>query len=362
MAIEHQNISIGEVSAAAAAATAQDTLRDALLGHASGAWTLEEEFDSSGSTVHWVVVKNDHTISGEAVDFWVCIGRVASSGDMGIFVGEDYVAASNILSKFAPRADNPGYILGSNYYSVNGTDIATFTLSTSLPNAAQQPLTNTIPNASTERLFTCVDAEYAVISLNDKAYYVGAITDLIVPQTGLVATPAIGCGELMQGQQGRFFSITQHPVRAADAPFQVSQPHSMLCCFGGAFQDMCMLQDYAMLSGLYGFPDFYQGDRVAASEILAIMATGNEVGYSDPDCRPDKVGALRGKFKGIRMTTGPYAAASYDTIVVDGTKHVVIGVLGSISSGSPYWQPIIPYGGSSAVAKMMMVADTGIAA
>lgn len=361
MAIEHQNISIGEATAADAAVVAQDTLRDALLDHASGAWTLEEEFDSSGLTVHWVVVKNDHTISGEAVDFWVCIGRVASSGDMAIFVGEEYIAGSNQLTKFAPRADNPGWILGSNYYSTNGTDIAVFTLSTSLPNSAQQPQANVIPNASTERLFTCVEADHAILNVNDKTWYVGAITDLIVPQTGLVATPAIGCGELAQGSNGRFFSITQHPVRAADAPVNVSFPHTMMSPTS-TFFDMCMLENFALMSAVYGYPDFYQGDRVAASEILAIMATGYEQGYSDPDARVDKVGALRGKFRDIRMTTGPYAAASYDTIVVDGNKHIVFFVIGGLQAGAPYYMPIVAYGAGSAVAKWMMVADTGVAA
>ncbi len=362
MAIEYQNISIGEVSAAAAAAVAQDTLRDALLDHASGAWTLDEEFDSSGSTIHWVAIKNDHTLSGEAVDFWVIIGRIASSGDMAIFVGEEYTAAANLLQKIAPRSDNTGYILGSNYYSSNGSDIKTFTLGTSLPSANGEPMANTIPNAATERLYTIVEADHAILSVNDKHWYVGAIEDLIVPQTGLVATPAIGCGELNQGSQGRFFSITQHPVRASDAPINVSCPHTFVPPLSGTYFDMTMLQDYALMTAVYGYPDFYQGDRVAASEILAIHQTGAEIGYSDPDARVDKVGGVRGKFKDIRMTTGPYAAQSYDTIDVDGNKHVIVSVLGGLQSGSPYYMPLVAYGAGSAVAKFMLVADTGIPA
>lgn len=363
MALEHQNISIGEADAAAAAVVAQDTWRDALLGHVSGAWTLEEEFDSSGSTVHWVVVKNDHTISGEAVDFYVCIGRIAASGDMCVFVGEEYTSGSNTLSKIAPRSDQQGYILGSGYYGgASSTDPAMFVLGTTFPNTNAMPLSNIIPNAPTERLFTSVDAEYAVLNVNDRTWYVGAIEDLIVPQTGLVATPAIGCGELVQGSYGRFFSITQHPIRAADAPFHVSAPHSMVPVWGGSFQGSCMLQNFAVLTAIYNYPDFYQGDRVAASEVLAVMSTGHEIGYNDPDARVDKTGALRGKFKGIRFTTGPYAVSTYDDIVVDGNKHVVFGVMNNLNSSAPYQQFIIPYGAGSAVVKPLFVMDTGIPA
>jgi hypothetical protein len=360
MAIAHQNISIGEATAALAAEQAQNAWRDALIGHASGAWTLEEEFDA-GATIHWVVIKNSNSISLAGSDFYVCIGREIATGIMGCFVGEEYTAAANLLTKFAPRCDNQGYILANNYFGTTSTDPATFTLSTSLPSTNGQPLMSAITAAATERLFTCVEKDYAVLNVNNTTMYVGAIVDLIVPKTGLVATPAIGCGDLLHGSQGRFFSITRHPIAAADAPVQVSGAHSMIPVSSGSYQDMVLLHNTAMLSAMYGFPDRYQGDRVAASEVLAIMLSSTEMGYSNPICRPDKMGALRGKFKGIRMTTGPLAAAAYDDIVVDGRKHIVMYAYANIDSNAPYQGFLRPYG-QNTIVKPLFVMDTGIAA
>lgn len=361
MAIEHQNISIGEATAADSAAVAQTAWRDALVAHASGAWTLVEEFDSSAGTVHWVVIKNDHTISGQAVDFFVCIGRVVADGTMGCCVGEEYTAAANLLGKIAPRSDNQGWILGDDSYGANSTDPATFTLGTALPAGNGQPLMSAIAAAATERLFTCVEADYAVLNVNNVNMYVGAIVDLIVPKTGLVATPAIGCGDLLHGTQGRFFSITRHPVADADAPVQVSGAHSLIPVLSGSFIDMVLIHNQQMLTGVYGFPDRYQGDRVSASEVAAIMLSGMNMGYNMPVNRADKMGGLRGKFKGIRMTTGPFAASPYDDIVVDGRKHIVMYAYTNLQVNAPYQQFLAPVGYDTVV-KPLFVMDTGVAA
>jgi hypothetical protein len=288
MAIEHQNISIGEATAALAAETAQTAWKNALVGHASRKWTLEEEFDA-GAAVHWVVVKND------AADvFYVCIGRVIADGTMCCFVGEEYTAAANLLAKFAPRCDNTGYILANNFFGTNSSDVATFTLSSSLPNTNGQPQTASIPAAATERLFTCVDSDYAVLNVNNVNMYVSCDRRPHRPEDRSRGPPAIGCGQLENGSQGRFFAITRHPIAASDAPVNVSGAHNMVPVVGGSYIDMTMIHNQAMLTGIYGFPDRYQGDRVAASECVAIMQAASEMGYNIPGLSTGQDGALRG--------------------------------------------------------------------
>lgn len=359
MAIEHTNISLGEATAALSAGVAQTAWRDALLGHASGAWTLDDEFDSSGGTIHWIVIKN----TDADVDFFVCIGRRVADGVMGCCVGEDYDHAGRVLSKFAPRSDNPGYILGNDYYGgASNSVIATFTLAAALPTETSgQPLFTYITASATERLFTCVSNDYAVLNVNGVSMYIGAMVDLIVPKTGLVATPAIACADLTHGSAGRFCSVTRHPIAAADAPMMIPFPHTFLPINGNQYVDMISLQNQALLTGIYGFPDRFQGDRVAASELTGVNAAATEQGYSNPLTRPDKVGAIRAKFKGIRMTTGPIAAVAYDDLVVDGNKHVIVYAFSSLVALSPYQAYLSPYNYNTIV-KPFLTMDTGIAA
>jgi hypothetical protein len=61
------------------------------------------------------------------------------------------------------------------------------------------------------------------------------------------------------------------------------------------------------------------------------------------------------------MTTGPLAAAAYDTIVVDARKHIVMFAHANMDSNSPYQAFVRPYGYNTIV-KPLFVMDTGIAA
>lgn len=361
MAIEHQNISVSEVDAATAGATAQAAWRDALLDHASGAWTLEEEFDSAGATHHWVVVKNDHTISGGDTDFYVCIGREASTGIMGCMVGEVYTAGSNTLDKVAPLSNGSGYILTDGSYGGGSSTVSvTWVLAAALPdNFNTYPNFQKISQVSTERLFTSVEGNFAVLNVNGKTMYIGYLTDLIVPKTGLVATHAIGCFSLENENAGEFGGVTNHPVASADLPISVNSPHAALAICNGTYFNAVAIQDQALMTALYGYADRYQNDLVAASEVAALMAAGYQ-GTSAGN-RGDKMGVVRAKFKGLRMTTGPLAAVAYDNVDVDGNKHVIIKAFASMTTLGPYVNPATPKDYGTTV-KPLLVMDTGIAA
>lgn len=360
MALEHQNISISEASAAAAGATAQAAWRDALLDHASGAWTLVEEFDSAGTTHHWVVVKNDHLISGQAVDFYVAIGREIATGIMGCMVGEEYTAGSNTLGKVAPLSAGNGYIFADGSYGGSSSTVGvTWVLAAALPdNFNTYPNFQKITPVATCRLFTSVEAEYAVLNLRDKSIYVGAMTDLIVPASGLVATPAIACCSLANNAIGEFGGITNHPIVAADGPMQVYTPHALLPIGSQYLSAICM-QYQELVTALYGYPDRYQDGLVAASEIAGIMVASWQNTFAGN--KAQVVGGKRCKFKGLRMTTGPLAAVKYDNIDVDGNKHVVVETYTSLTALNPYATFATPKDYATTVMPML-VMDTGIAA
>lgn len=362
MALTHQNTSIGAATAALAAAAAQTAWRDALTGHPSGAWTLADEFDSAGGTVHWVVVKNSTAISGVGADFYVCIGRVVATGIMGACVGEVYSSGTKILSKFAPYTVSGAsgqYIQADGSFGTVSGTTANFTLSTALPSASGQPICAAAPSAATARLVTSVEKEYAILGWNVTFQYVGGLVDLITPKAGLVATPAIACVNLLDSSPGSFGSITNHPIAAADAPYNCGFAHALTPVYSAnQYFEIINMQSQALELSVYSHGDRYQNDRVSASELAGIMhiALAGSTG-----AKTDKTGALRAKFRGLRWTTGPFAATGYDNISVDGKKHMVLLTLTNIGSLSSYAAFATPNGETNSVLKPMLVFDTGIA-
>lgn len=356
MAITAQNTSISAGSAAAAGITAQTALRDALVAHSSGAWTIEDEFDSSGAAVHWVVLKCATAISGVGFDFRVVIGRLVSTGAICVLVGETYVIGTKTLSVFAPAttSSTANILADGSFSGASTTAVATYVLGTTLPgNSANGPVGVSIAQAATERLATFVEKDYAILSVNGTFMYVGALTDLIIPITGLTAAVPVGCMQLDQvnpGGQG-FGGLTRHPIAAADAPMAIPYSHALLpFMVSPNYMPVVSGNPNAVLGATYGYKDRFQNNRVSASEILATMYApfyGNNA-----NSRADKTGALRGKFKGIRWTTIPTAAVVYDTILVDAKKSV-IAVVQSGSLSTPF---VVP---STQLAKPGIVIDTG---
>lgn len=357
MAITYQSTSISAANAAAAGTAAQNAIRDALVAHPSGAWTLVEEFDSASLTVHWTVLKCDKTLSGVELDFFVCIGRVAATGQLTMMVGEVYTVATHTLSTFAPNpsgSPSSNSILADFSYGQGGGSVATFALGTAFPNSTGQPVAPVNTPAATMRFVTSVEKDYAIVNLNGTLFYVGALIDLIVPIPGLVAATPVGCFDLLNSSYGLFGALTRHPIDVALAPFQVAYAHAIKPV---TINMMAAVERQALDTAVYLNPDRFQGNRVAASELAAIMAAA-DVG-SGPASTASKTGALRGKFKNLRVATYPQAAVTYDTIVVDARKHIIMLDKGSFSSYSSEF--VAPYNNSAQV-KVGFVVDTGIAA
>src|SRR5213080_1652008 len=170
MALAFQSTSVSDADAPSAAILAQSAIRDALLAHVSGAWTLVEEFTSAGGATHWVVVKNDHTISGNAFDFYFVIGRDVASGQIRMFLGEVYTTATHTLSAYAPWASgspSQNQILADFTYSKNSDgSTASYVLGAAMPNGTQQPYTTAPAPLSTMRFISIVEKDYAIIHVN----------------------------------------------------------------------------------------------------------------------------------------------------------------------------------------------------
>lgn len=333
MAIDFQSTSISDANAAAAGVLAQSAIRDALLGHPSGAWTLVEEFDSSGTTIHYVVLKNDATLSTTDVEFFLVLARLASSGQVGFMVGEVYDDATNTLSAYVPQAGNTGgantILADFSYAFSTGTTPQTWVLGTTFPSNLGDPLMVIPTSLATMHLVSIVEKDYAVISLNDKTIYVGALTDMIVPGPQLDAATPIGLVDLFEATVPAFGGLTRHPIDVDNAPMQVGYSHCLAPLL--AYQ-ISWAQWQAVATAIYLHQDRYQGDRVCASEMLAVMMASNTSGNANNGA--EKVGALRGKFKNVRLTTYPWAASIYDLIVVDDRKHIILLDKGALTPGT----------------------------
>jgi hypothetical protein len=354
MALVFQSTSVSDADAPAAGILAQTAIRDALLAHPSGAWTVEEEFDS-GSTIHWVVIKNDHTISGNPADFFFVIGREIASGLIRMFMGEVYTAATNALSVYAPYASpapSLNQILADFSYAKNNEgSTATFVLGAALPNGTLVPFYTSPSPLSTMRFITSVEKDYALIHLNNVSTYVGALTDLIQPDAQMAALIPMGIADLF-GTGSQFASLTRHLIDVANAPMSVGYSH-MLYPFLQSW--LTVAQRQAVGTSVYLYPDRYQGKKPAAGEVSALTYASQS--GSDANSSAHKVGVLRGKFKGLRVVTFPFAASNYDTIAVDGRKHVILSDKGMIN-GSDFFNPSDYYN----KIKWGYVFDTGVAA
>lgn len=331
MAIEFVSTSVSDADAVAAGILAQSAIRDALLAHASGAWTLVEEFDSAGATIHWVVLKCSDADSDVGFDFHVCIPRLASTGQIGMCVGETYDPALNTLSVYAPKSGQyyQNGIIADGVYAKDANNVAAgFTLGASFPTNVQEPITPVPAALATMRFVSIVEKDYAIFCVNNVVFYVGALIDLIVPDANLAAATPVGCFNLLNGGVPDFGALTRHPLDSATGtPLAVNTPHSLF----PIGERRTWLQQVMMGAAMYLHPDRYQDKKVFASECLALMAAGMNGGNANNV--GDKVGAIRGKFKCLRIASYPGAVQVFDTIVVDGRKHIVLQDHGNIDTG-----------------------------
>lgn len=352
MAIAYQSTSVSDADAPAAGILAQNAIRDALVAHPSGSWSVEEEFDAGG-TIHWTVLKCDGVVSGVGFDYYVAIARLIATGQIGVSVGEVYTAATNQLSSFAPRSIpyymNPS-ILADFSFSLGGGTPASFTLGNAFPGNDGTPYCAVPAAQPTMRFISIVEKDYAILMLNNVLWYIGALWDDIVPGPGLDAAVPVGCFNLYDGGVPTFGALTRHPIDAALAPMNIGYPHALQ----PLNYSLILAERQAMGTAVWLHPDRYQGGRVVASEVSAIMVSGSQGGNANNG--GEKSGVLRGRFKNIRYTSFPWAVQAFDTIVVDGRKAVVMIDHGALDQGF-----VNPQDYNNNI-RRGLVCDTGVAA
>lgn len=327
MALTFTTTTPSAASVAAVAAIIQSAWRDALTAHASGAWTLVEEWDSAGGTIHHVVVKNSTSVSAVGVDFYVVISRRVSDGEIRVAVGEGYTTGGHVLSTYAARNAAAAAI------NANGTFTASsYSLAATLPGiggSGSEPTTGytstAVPGASTCKCTTYVTEKMAILSHylasgNAMTFCaaVGGFGDSLI-QAPSVDQPIIGMADLVYPQIGNA-ALTRHPVEAADATMRYPQqlyPPAVI-----NFPNVGLNQMAVRCGNYYG-GDRYQGGRVAACEVGIIMyAPFQNSAGSTPATQS---GTLRGKFSALKYGGFADVGVPGDTVVVDGKKHMLIG-------------------------------------
>lgn len=119
MALAYTTGTINQPDAGSVGQAMVEKIRDDVVAHA--AWELVEEFTPASGTQRFYVFKCLSGVSGLPKDFHIVIGRVLSTGELRLIVGEDYNAGSHSISKY-------GHTSGSVAFDADGCSNAAFTL------------------------------------------------------------------------------------------------------------------------------------------------------------------------------------------------------------------------------------------
>lgn len=341
MAITYLQQNFAEANAPASALLFQNLLKQQLLAHPSLAWTLVEEFDSAGATIHWKVFKCAN--GGATVgDYYLITGRRLSDGGINMFIAEGYDAATHTATKYTPitdttqqglLADMTAAVFGSTTVGVSW-DLA----------AIWPPSTFGTPSnwgwvaTATAKVFFCVGPKTITMGFAGNVVVMGAFDSIM---SGITDYPCLGWQSLLSGGLGW---LTRHPLPASEMPYNATKGYWMFRTLGFDTNTMAYLAvNYPYLfSGQYLYGDKFQNGRVSASELYIAMTAGkaaNTKGFS---------GFLRGKMRNVRVATGPAAAVPYDTMSIDGRKHIITTVLGTGQ-------------GVNADGTLFIACDTGVA-
>lgn len=200
-----------EASAAALGATMQSKIRDDLGLHP--AWELVEEFTPSGGAVNWLVMKCLASASGLSQDYFVVIARNISSGELRIFISENYNTSTKVVQYYVPYFGGAGVT-----YDSLGRNSATFTLGTAVmlvTGSHSQPQTFQsffTPSTTTKFWIIASDDGFTVAfnGSHNKFIHVSAYIPLATLQSDL----PIGMCSTTSGGSGADGGITRNPAAA----------------------------------------------------------------------------------------------------------------------------------------------------
>lgn len=318
MAIAFVSSSTAAATSALAAAAIQTAWRDALVAHASGAWTLADEFDSAGGTIHWVVIKNDTTISGVGNDFYIAIGRVAASGQMYILLGETYTIATKLLSDLAPNPDASGaYTVDAQGRSTQA-GLVNFTLGAGVPGSNPGPSFLAPLPAASGRYYSMIEADHCMLGTADKPVgYFGAITSLV---TGVSDPVAILGGDLIPSPWALTTGpgMTRHPNSVGAT--SIRNGHKVIGVTPSGLPCYTARNFIELVTSNFASGDRNQASKAFASDVLAVMCTT----FGSSSGLPSALGALRGQFKNLKFAIINPAMVFADQLLIDNKKHILV--------------------------------------
>lgn len=154
-----------------------EKMRDDITAHA--AWDLVEEFTAAAGTVRWYVLKCLAAQSGLPSDFYVVLSRTLATGEIRVFICEDYNAGSHTATFYAPGGYSSSFL-----YDATGRHTVPFVLSTVPPagsGGGTPTYCNWVPSGTSTKWWICVSEDGFTVAFNGASngfFHAGAYTPL----------------------------------------------------------------------------------------------------------------------------------------------------------------------------------------
>src|SRR4051812_20549951 len=141
-----------------------EKIRDDVVAHA--AWDLVEEFTPATGLARWYVLRCLAVSSGLPNDFYVVMCRTLSTGEIRMFICEQYVAATHTATFWSPGAISTQFT-----YDVSGRFINDYPLGTvAVQGTGTTPnYCNWIPNGTSTKWWITVDDDGFTVAFNGAA-------------------------------------------------------------------------------------------------------------------------------------------------------------------------------------------------
>jgi hypothetical protein len=177
MAITFSTGTINQPDAGSVGLAMVEKIRDDVIAHP--AWDLVEEFTPASGTVRWYVFRCLAAQSDLPNDFCVVIGRLLGSGELRMYLCEDYTLATHTMAFY------PSYqtVSGSStlYDSFGRNSAATVILGTTFPGASgvNPRFQAWVPSGVSSKYWVVVDNDGFSVAFNGASngyFHVGAYT------------------------------------------------------------------------------------------------------------------------------------------------------------------------------------------
>jgi hypothetical protein len=302
VAIQFTTGTINQPDAGSVGLAMVEKIRDDVVAHA--AWDLVEEFTPASGLVRWYVLKCLAAQSGLSADFFVVIGRTLGSGELRMFICEQYNPTTHVASKYCIASPSSNTVLYDSLGRI--PDATTYTLSTAvLTGSGLTPFYNSwIPSGTSVKFWVIVDNDGFSVAFNGASngfFHCGAYIPLSIVSSLL---PVHTWGSSSSGSANAG-AITRNPASAV--------PGNTL--HGAALMVSSTSANVLGFQGELRYNDALQGGQRVVAEQGIVMAP-----VFSADVFYPQWGYALGKVKRMRAnyTSAPVGAAFGDAYVLQG--------------------------------------------